>query len=150
MRKVAFVTTFVALIFALGPAEPVGAGGSDPDGYLPTDAERARWTFFDMRSLGIAMEAYRTDNGVFPDAATLEEAIAAIEPIYIRKAAVHDAWGTRFKYVPEPDGAGYMIVSAGADLEFKEESWPHDGEAEQFEEDAVLKSGKFTRSWALR
>ncbi len=150
MRRAAFVSMFVLAILVLGAAGPAGAGRSGPDAYAPTDAERARWTIFDMRSLGIAMEAYRIDNGVFPDAATLEEAIAAIEPVYIRKAPVHDAWGTRFRYIPEPEGAGYTIVSAGADLEFADETWTHDGEAEDFNEDAVLRDGKLVRSWAHR
>jgi len=40
--------------------------------YMPTDAERARWTMFDMRSWKTAFDAYKMDHGAYPNATTFE------------------------------------------------------------------------------
>jgi hypothetical protein len=106
------------------------------DVYQPTDAERAGWTSMDMNSWRVALAAYQLDHGSFPDAKTLEEARAAIEPTYIAHAPMHDAWGHAFHY--ELDGkGGYRLVSAGADGKFQPEGWSQKGRTTDLNADAV-------------
>lgn len=144
------ILTLVAVVSICGAATVSPAREGEPARYVPTDAERARWTMSDLRTLGIALEAFRTDNGRYPTAATLEEAIAAIEPIYVRKAPASDAWGTPLRYIAVQGGAGYLIASAGSDARFEESSWTAEGEAASYDGDAVLKDGRLTRGWAYR
>lgn len=106
------------------------------DPYLPTDGERAGWTMFDMNSWRIALAAHKQDHGKFPDAKTLEEARAAIEPTYIAHAAMHDAWGHAYRYDLDGKG-GYRIVSAGADGTFQPDSWSRTGKSRDLNADAV-------------
>src|SRR3954466_10455814 len=108
-------TLFAVIVIA---AFPLFAG----DVYQPTDAERACWTSSDMNSWRIALAAYSSDHGSFPAAKTPEEARAAIEPMYIAHAPMHDAWGHPYHY--ELFGKnGYRLVSAGADGKFQPEGW---------------------------
>ena len=116
--------------------------------YDPTDAERAGWTMGDMNSWRIALSAYKQDNGKFPDAKTLEEARAAIEPKYIGRTPMHDAWGTPYRY--EQDGkGGFRLVSAGADGKFQPEGWAEVGRTKDLKADAVATGeGRWLqRSW---
>jgi hypothetical protein len=73
-----------------------------------------------------------------------------IEPIYIRKAPVIDAWGHAYLYVPSADRKSYRLVSAGADGTTDAKSWDVAGALTSFEEDAVVSSGTFSRSWPYR
>lgn len=68
-----------ATIVAAAPGRP-HPGRGDPFLRPHTDAERARWTLADLRTLGMALEANRTDNGAYPEATTIEEMVAAIQP----------------------------------------------------------------------
>ena len=120
------------------------------DPYVPTDAERARWTLQDMQSWRIALEAYKTDHNSYPAGTTLEEAVAAVEPKYIRKAATNDAWGRPYLY--ERVGDGFRLVSAGADGEFNRGSWTTGARDLAPEADAVISDAArfWFRSWAFR
>src|SRR5689334_9160108 len=81
--------------------------------YVPTDAERARWTMHDMKSWMIPSAAYKTDQTEFPRVTPAEQARAFAEPVYIRKAPMTDAWGHPYRI--EADGKTFRIISAGAD-----------------------------------
>ena len=120
------------------------------DAYVPTDAERARWTLQDMQSWRIALEAYKTDHKSYPAAATLQEAVAAIAPMYIRVAPVNDAWGRPYLY--ERTGEGFRLVSAGADGEFNRASWTTAAKDLAPEADAVISDAArfWFRSWEFR
>lgn len=118
--------------------------------YVPTDAERARWTMSDMRSLATAVEAYAIDYKVYPTAATLEALLPLIQPSYIRKAPAIDAWGHAYVYVPASDGHSYRLVSAGSDGKTDPSSWGVAGPLSSFDDDAVLESGSVTRPWPFR
>jgi hypothetical protein len=118
--------------------------------YIPTDAERARWTMSDLRSLATAVEAYAVDNTSYPAAATLAALIPMIEPTYIRKAPAVDAWGNAYVYVPSADGRSYRLISGGSDGKADPKSWGTAGALATFEEDAVVDSGSFSRSWPYR
>jgi len=121
-----------------------------PAVYLPTDAERARWTMSDMRSLATALEAYATDNRSYPAASTIDAMVARIQPSYMRKAPATDAWGRAYVYVPGTDGQSYRLISAGEDGKTDPGSWESVGPLSTFAEDAVVDSGSMTRAWPFR
>jgi general secretion pathway protein G len=123
------------------------AGATMPGAYVPTDAERARWTMSDMKSLATAIEAYAIDNKAYPAADSIEALTTAIQPAYMRKAHAHDAWGRPFLYVPSPDRKSYRLVSSGADGRPDRDSWDKAGPLSSFDEDAVLTAGTLTRPW---
>lgn len=118
--------------------------------YMPTDAERARWTLQDMRSWKIALDAYKIDNKSYPVANSLQEAAAAIQGVYIAKVPVHDAWGR--PYVFERTETGFMLVSGGADGKFDRTTWAIPGQQDSLDADAVVSDeAKFwLRSWKFR
>ena len=120
--------------------------------YLPTDAERARWTMQDMRSWSIVLSAYQKDYGKLPAAPTLEALVALIQPVYIRYAPVTDAWGNPYRVALDRDGLVRGVVSAGADGKFDEPTWLQTGEQESFEADAVATAagGRMYRHWQYR
>ena len=118
--------------------------------YIPSDAERARWTLFDMRSWKLAIAAYKQDHGSYPAAKTLEEVRAAVEPAYIAKAPMVDAWGRAYRY--ELTASGFRLVSAGADGKFDPSTWDAQGKLSSLDADAVVtEQGQFwTRSWQMK
>ena len=118
--------------------------------YMPTDAERARWTLHDMRSWKLALEAYNMDNKSYPAASSLKEAAAAVDGKYINAVPMHDAWGN--PYVYERTESGFRIVSSGADGRFDRNTWAAPGQLESLDADAVVTNeGKFwLRSWKFR
>ena len=118
----------VAAIFLIATA----AMAADP--YVPTDAERARWTLQDMKSWMIVFEAYKLDHKEYPRLTTLEEARAIGEPLYIRHAPMNDAWGHAYRI--QADGATFRIVSAGADGVFQDDV-SQKGTLTSFNDDAV-------------
>ncbi|SRR5712691_6244928 len=117
--------------------------------YIPTDAERARWTMHDMQSWKIVFEAYKLDHNEYPQVKTLEEARAIGEPRYIRHAPMNDAWGNTYRI--EADGKSYRIVSAGADGVFQTDI-SAGGVLQSFNDDAVAtETGKWLfRSWEMK
>lgn len=117
--------------------------------YVPSDAERARWTMFDMHSWKIALSAYRSDHGVYPTAKTLDEARAAVEPMYIAHAPMTDAWGNPYRI--ESNATSFQVISAGADGVF-ERDLSKTGVLPSFNDDAVAtESGNWlVRRWNLK
>ena len=114
-----------------------------------TDADRARWTMSDMRSLATAVEAFAVDHNEYPKGTTLDAIAAAIEPVYIRKAPRRDAWGYPYLYECK-DGRSYTIVSVGADGTRDQGSSAPTAAANSYAADAVFADGQFVRSWAYR
>lgn len=139
MRSLAL--TFLALAFA--------ASMSAVEPYLPTDAERARWTMSDLTNWSIALEAYKTDYNHYP-AGDAEEIRKAVEPVYINRLPMNDAWGHAYRV--ESDGKTYRVVSAGRDGKFDERSWSEAAHDLGYDEDAVAASGArwLLRSWKFR
>jgi hypothetical protein len=104
----------------------------------------------DMRSIATALEAYAKDRDSYPSGASFSVIIASIQPNYIRKAPTRDAWGHDFYYAAGPDGQSYTLVSAGADGVARSETWATAGGLDNFNDDAVLASGAFARTWPYR
>ena len=118
--------------------------------YAPTDAERARWTMSDMRSLATGIEAYAMKNKAYPAAKTFDELVPMIQPNYVRKAPLVDAWGHSYAYVLGADGQSYRLISAGADGTTDPASWGKARPLTGFDEDAVFDSGSMTRPWPFK
>jgi hypothetical protein len=116
----------------------------------PTDAEKARWTMSDMRTLATAIEAYAIDHKTYPAGTTLSAVLAKLEPIYIRKAPSRDAWGHDFLYQCGQDGVSYMLVSVGSDGLADPATWASAGPLTEFDQDAVFSTGQFVRPWPFR
>jgi len=140
MKSLLIVSTLVCSVTLAGA----------PTTYAPTDAERARWTMSDLRSLATPVEAFAVDNKAYPTAATFDALIPMIEPIYIRKAPAVDAWGHAYVYVPSADRRSYRLVSAGSDGVTDPKSWEIREALKTFEDDAVVDSGSMSRSWPYR
>jgi hypothetical protein len=135
------ILVFLALSFA--------ASMSAVEPYLPTDAERARWTMSDLASWRICFEAYKMDYNHYP-AGTAEEIRAAIEPVYIYRLPVTDAWGHAYRV--QSDGKSYRVVSAGSDGTFDESFWNKPAADLPFDADAVAAPDgqQLVRSWKYR
>ena len=118
--------------------------------YLPSDAERARWTMSDLNSWRICFAAYKQDHGSFPSVKSAQEARAAFEPVYIRVLPSTDAWG--HAYAVESSATSFSVVSAGADGKFDHASWATGGELRSFDEDAsATNDGRWLfRHWAMK
>jgi type II secretion system (T2SS) protein G len=117
--------------------------------YVPNDAERARWTMHDMQSWRIVFDAYYTDHKEYPAVATLDEARAIGEPLYIRHAPMTDAWGNAYRI--QSNAKGYRIVSAGADGVFQSDT-SATGSLSSFNDDAVAANGNrwLVRYWEMK
>ena len=122
------------------------AGGA----YLPTDAERARWTMSDMLSLRTALEAYAHDHGnAYPAVTTIDGLRKELEGKYTIVAPARDAWGREYRY--QRNGDGFRLVSAGADGTFDESTWSTPGRVKSLADDAVLSNERrwLFRSWSF-
>jgi general secretion pathway protein G len=80
-----------------------------------------------LELLGVALDSYRLDNGLYP---TTEQGLAALRekptqgPVpanwrgpYLRRAVPEDPWGRPYLYgsPPEAGGTGYELRTLGAD-----------------------------------
>ena len=117
--------------------------------YQPSDAERARWTMSDFRSIATAASAYKTDHNAYPVASSMEELQKLVQPTYIKSLPTHDAWGNAYRY--SSDGKTMTIVSAGADGKFDASTWTTPAKwMSSFDQDAVWTDGSFVRNWEYR
>lgn len=123
--------TLLALMVALIVSPLVAAGA-----YVPSDAERARWTMHDMASWRTCFDAYKSDHGKYPEVKSPEEARAAFEPVYVAHLPMTDAWGR--PYAVQASASTYAVSSAGADGKFDMQSWSTGGTLRSFDEDAVI------------
>lgn len=78
-------------------------------------------TMGDMKTLGVAIESYMTDNGMAPGAGAFT-LVTDVEPyirgFHSRSVASKDGWGQPFRYESAPLGANqtyYSIISYGRD-----------------------------------
>ena len=69
----------------------------------------------EMRSVATTLERYATDTGRYPQAADVRALGALLEPDYIGKLPVDDAWGNMLVYQSSPDGRSYSLRSLGSD-----------------------------------
>jgi hypothetical protein len=107
-------------------------------------------TYMAMKAVQTAIEAYGSQHNVFPKASSLAELRPLIEPAYIARTPMTDAWGTEFKYVVAADGQSYKLISAGSDKTFAPESWGNPALLSSSTDDAVLSSDSRDREWAIQ
>jgi hypothetical protein len=69
----------------------------------------------DVNDLGLAIYAYRVDEGIFPDVQSLKEfdAIPGFAPTYIKKVPATDPWGNEYYY--EHSENQFKIGCGGSD-----------------------------------
>lgn len=106
---------------------------------------RVKRTLADIRSIGTAVDAYATDNKVYPTAANIDELGKQLSPTYIKSFPRTDGWGFPLKY--EHSGNDFWIGSAG-----KYGEWQHKhlaqytaGKNRSAEDDIVLMDETFIR-----
>ena len=140
LRTLAVAALLVAPVLAGSP------GGQ----YVPTDAERARWTIKDMNDWAIVLRAYHKDNNHYPEAAGIDELIAEVQPVYIRVAPSRDAWGNAYSYKAIEGGRGCSLASAGSDGQFEPIQIEESARLANFADDAIVRDGKLLRGWEFR
>jgi len=103
---------------------------------------RQKRTEGNMRTIITAVESYAVDHKDFPEAASIHELAALLEPTYTRKLPRTDAWGRPMRY-RRVDALHFGVWSAGSDGEFE-----HDdptaytgGPIETFDRDLVFCTG---------
>ncbi|MBI2214161.1 MAG: DUF2059 domain-containing protein, partial [Acidobacteria bacterium] len=69
----------------------------------------------DIRSVATAVEAYATDEELYPQAVTMSSLELVISPTYIRDVPEEDPWGHDYVYLVSADQLHYRIISGGAD-----------------------------------
>ena len=109
-------------------------------------------TLMDMRAIQTAIEAYAVDHATYPMAKTMAELRDLVQPIYVARTPMTDAWDTEFRYIVSADGKSYRLVSAGSDRVFDESSWGRPGFLSDSKEDTVLSSegGAGSRGWVIQ
>lgn len=118
-------------------------------------AERGKQlrTIADMRRIAAAVEAYATDTQAYPDAGTIEELAALLEPAYIQAMPRTDGWGRALKYESwledEADEVPtlYALGSAGKDGAWERRDLVDtpEGTTRGFDADIVLVNGDFVQ-----
>lgn len=103
-------------------------------------------TMADMRAVGTAVEAFAVDFNRYPDAASNVSVIRDdVEPKYIKKLPVTDAWNGAFEYLAGPSGSAqaYTIRSNGKSLTV--DSATAAGLTTDFNNDIIFSSGQFIK-----
>jgi type II secretory pathway pseudopilin PulG len=129
---------------ALGAAAAIAI----PNIITATQKGKQKATMGDMKSVGLAVESYIVDHNQAPEAASMEELRAKLEPFYIKTIPLKDGWGNEFLY---QFGSGdkkdtYGIASGGQDGVFN--GWDQAGvyivtHHEGFNNDIIFASGQF-------
>ena len=110
----------------------------------------------DMNSLATAIEAYATDQNVYPAAAgftlpsglslptsTLGTVPASLSPTYLRVVPLVDGWSSYFTYGTSSSRSDFAVCSAGADGAL--EAAPAWGVTTNFNADIILIDGTFVQ-----
>ncbi|MCK4836888.1 MAG: type II secretion system protein GspG, partial [Candidatus Aminicenantes bacterium] len=106
-------------------------------------------TMSDLKMISMAIETYMIDKGYPPQGNTLGEIRAQLEPFYIKKLPLKDAWGNDFlyRYISQDGKHVYYIGSGGRDGVF--EGFEQSGfymvtGVNDFNKDIIIKNGEFT------
>lgn len=101
---------------------------------------RQKRTMVEIRSIGTAIEAYAVDAGAKPEAESLEQLKAVLEPKYIASLPQLDGWGKPLQVYSAKDH--YQIVSTGKDGQA--DNCPG-GATTQFNADICFGDGEFVQ-----
>jgi general secretion pathway protein G len=125
------------------------AGVAIPNFVVAVDRGKQKRTVADIRSIGIAVEAYAVDHGRYPPNVMAPTPVAGagdenlerhLAPVYIRELPVMDGWGNPILYSSDADGSSYVIYSAGKDGQLAPETV---GAVQGFDGDLIYKNGHF-------
>ena len=108
---------------------------------------RQKRTMGDIRTIGLAVEAYSVEMNRYPLVASGDcySALQAyLEPTFIRHIPVFDAWGSTYRYIGDAAaGTSYTVWSASKDgnasLQYT------GGTTTNFNNDIVFSAGSFTQ-----
>lgn len=113
------------------------------------EKNKQKSSMMDMKSIGIALESYLTDNNKVPEGESLEAIKDSLQPFHIKILPLKDGWGNNLVYI---HGTGetqdvYSIASPGRDGIFK--GWEQSGEyivmeMKDFDNDIIFCNGVFT------
>jgi general secretion pathway protein G len=125
------------------------AGVAIPNFVVAVDRGKQKRTLADMRSIGIAVEAYAVDHGRYPPGAMSPTPVAGtgddnlekyLAPVYIRELPTLDGWGNPILYSSDAEGTSYAIYSAGKDGALSPEAL---GAVPGYDGDIIYKNGHF-------
>lgn len=115
-------------------------------------------TIADMRTLGVGIMSYTVDHMtpegdvVFPEASSIEELVAILEPEYLAEPLHADGWENPYRYAcrGEPGAPGcntFRLISPGRDGAFEhDDPWSYGAEVfavGAFDRDIVFADGAF-------
>lgn len=145
-------TPFLAVILTLGLSPWVPADNAPTSRALVDQSYLCGRTLLEMRSIGMALTAYLLDHATLPDDLTsIEQVRPLIEPMYLRKAELDDAWGTPLRLLVGADRTSFRLVSAGSDREFAKGTSGRTGLLDSSAEDAVISSDPAERrEWVIQ
>jgi general secretion pathway protein G len=106
-----------------------------------TQKSRQSSTLADMRTVSSVLERYATDNGRYPEVADIRAVVPLVEPDYIGRLPVSDAWGGALVYEVAEEGRSYVLRSLGSDGT-AEEGEPR-GATHEHAADIVCANGSF-------
>jgi type II secretory pathway pseudopilin PulG len=113
-----------------------------PNFLTAMNRSKQKRTMADMRTIGTVLEAYATDNRVYPAADSLDALRPLVVPKYIKQLPTLDGWTHPFRYAPRENG--YSLVSAGSDGVFNQAPAEYTkGTTNKFDCDIVLSNGEF-------
>ncbi|NJN64551.1 MAG: hypothetical protein HC882_06475 [Acidobacteria bacterium] len=131
-----------AALVAMGGVVVLGffAAVAFPNFLEATDRARQKATMFDMRAIAAALEAYAADHDMYPVVASVEELQSLVEPHYIERVALTDAWGHPLRI--ESETTSYRIASPAKD---GLDDGCDDGPTSTFESDICSADGEFVQ-----
>ena len=112
MKKITLLPLLLGIIFA-----SYGSAGA---------ADKLAVTMEQIESIGSAVEAYTADHDKVPKIFSIKELARLLEPRYIDRCPLKDAWGNKFHYAARSVQTGkgqryseYWLGSSGASGEFE-------------------------------
>ncbi len=137
---------------ALLPAMAVGgvvAAIAIPNLLTAQAKGKQKATMGDLKMISVAVAMYIEDKGYAPKVKTMAELKTALEPFYIKKLPMKDAWGHDLLYIQGIAGKAdaYCIASSGRDgvfAGFEQAGFYPVTAMDHFNQDIILCSGVFT------
>jgi type IV pilus assembly protein PilA len=106
-------------------------------------------TMADMRNIATVLEVYYADKGKYPEATSIQDLSALLQPKYVAAMPKLDAWEHEFRYASwmEDSSPRYAIASAGKDGVWEKTDLRSysSGNSQSYDADIVLVSGLFVQ-----
>jgi type II secretion system (T2SS) protein G len=151
MNKVIFL-----LIVAFSAVTYADDSDSVKDLVAAVEKSNQRKTMAGMLTISMALEAYEADKKVYPVEAKgrASSLISKLEPTYMKKLPLYDAWGNALLYYCANPKGPYWLISLGKDARQQPDIYDRsgipnaaaDGATKDFEDDLILSNGEFLRA----